>query len=167
LLLLLLLLTPSRTSTRVSSPASSSAASAEDVAEHIRERVAAAEPAATEPTAPTVRKLEPNVPSTSREPTESTESTSGEPTAPRMSPALFALAQSLLAVLVVHPSLLGIRERLVRPRELGERLGITTLIGMVFQSLDAVILLERARVGASIDAENLVEILGAGARDEG
>ena len=35
---------------------------------------------------------------------------------------------------------------------------------MVFQSLDAVILLERARVGASIDAENLVGILGAGAR---
>ena len=84
-----------------------------------------------------------------------------------MSPALFALSQSLLAVLVVHPSLLGIRERLVRPRELGERLGITTLIGVVFQRLDAVILLERARVGASIDAENLVEILGAGARDEG
>ena len=84
-----------------------------------------------------------------------------------MSPALFALSQSLLAVLVVHPSLLGIRERLVRPRELGERLGITTLIGVVFQRLDAVILLERALVGASIDAENLVEILGAGARDEG
>tara|TARA_B100000683_G_scaffold73317_2_gene71964 strand:- start:18218 stop:18718 length:501 start_codon:yes stop_codon:yes gene_type:complete len=166
LLLLLLLLTPSRTSTPASSPASSSA-SAERVAKHIRERVAAAEPTATEPTATTARKLEPNVPSTSRESTESTESTSREPTAARMSPALFALSQSLLAVLVVHPSLLGIRERLVRPRELGERLGITTLIGVVFQRLDAVILLERALVGASIDAENLVEILGAGARDEG
>ena len=40
-------------------------------------------------------------------------------------------------------------------------------VRVVFQRLDAVILLERALVGASIDAENLVEILGAGARDEG
>lgn len=119
---------------RMSSPSASASASAsEHVAENVPERVAPAE--RTSPAAALI-KLEPH--SRMSEPT-STESAS----AARM-PAGLLVPQSLRAVLVVHASLLRIRQRLVRFGDLREVFGRSALIWVMLQRLNAIVLLQRA-----------------------
>mmetsp|Transcript_19077 Transcript_19077/g.54984 ORF Transcript_19077/g.54984 Transcript_19077/m.54984 type:complete len:316 (+) Transcript_19077:1002-1949(+) len=81
--------------------------------------------------------------------------------------ALLVLLQSLLAVHVVDLLRLLVTENLVRPGNFGERFGISALVGVVLQRLRPVCLLDLFDGGRSLDAENLVVVLGKGQREEG
>ena len=74
-------------------------------------------------------------------------------------PAGLLVPQSLRAVLVVHASLLRIRQRLVRFGDLREVFGRSALIGVMLQRLNAIVLLQRAFVRVAIDAEQFIVVI--------
>mmetsp|Transcript_7026 Transcript_7026/g.16811 ORF Transcript_7026/g.16811 Transcript_7026/m.16811 type:complete len:314 (+) Transcript_7026:267-1208(+) len=80
---------------------------------------------------------------------------------------LLVLLQSLLAVHVVDLLRPLVAENLVRPGNFGECFGISTLVGMVLQRLRPVRFLDLFDGGRTLDAENLVVVLGKGQREEG
>ena len=77
------------------------------------------------------------------------------------------LLQSLLAVHVVDLLRPLVAENLVRPGNFGECFGISTLVGVVLQRLRPVRFLDLFDGGRTLDAENLVVVLGKGQREEG
>ena len=83
------------------------------------------------------------------------------------SAALLVLLQSLLAVHVVDLLGLLVAENLVRAGNFGERFGISALVGVVLQRLHPVCLLDLLNGGRSLNAEDLVVVLGKGQRQEG
>jgi len=80
---------------------------------------------------------------------------------------LTVLLESLGAVLIVHPPLLRIAQRLVRLGNLCKVIRGPTFIGVMLQRLNPVVFLQRSIVSVAIDAQDsIVIILSRGTDDD-
>ena len=83
------------------------------------------------------------------------------------SATLFVLLQSLLAMHIINLLGLFVTENFVRAGNFGKCFCITALIRVVLQRLHPVCLLDLLDGGRSLNAEDLVVVLGKGQRQEG